>query len=67
MGYTNNYKKNNENLILRNRSCLKLIKQNLPISSGTTQHFVDSDNMEWMASDPHVESIFTTGFDHVSV
>merc|ERR1711921_22224 len=38
-----------------------------PISSGTTQHFVDSDNMEWMASNPHVESIFTTGFDHVFV
>src|SRR5271170_4449367 len=37
------------------------------ISSGTGQHFVNSDDVVWMASHSHVESILTTNLRKVFV
>lgn len=39
----------------------------LPVGSSTWQHFVDSQDMERMNSDAHVELILATVFDHVLV
>lgn len=40
---------------------------NLPISSGTRQHLVDSDDMEWMNSHTDVELILAAVFHQVLV
>lgn len=37
----------------------------LPISSSTTQHFVDADDMEGVNSHSNVEGILTTILDQV--
>ena len=36
-----------------------------PISSGTTQHFVDAENMEGMDTDANVELILSSVLHHV--
>lgn len=38
-----------------------------PIGTGTRQHFVDSDNVEGVDSDSHVEGLFTGSLDDVLV
>ena len=50
---------------LKNQSLSEVREILLPISSGTTQHFVDSDNMEGVNSHSDVEGILTTVLDQV--
>jgi hypothetical protein len=37
------------------------------ISTGARKHFVNTDNVEWMSTDSHVETVFADPFDHVFV
>lgn len=43
------------------------ILENLPISSSTGQHLVDTDNVEGVDTDPHVERILARGLGDVLV
>lgn len=38
-----------------------------PIGTGTRQHLVDSDDVEGVGSDPHVEGVLSGGLDNVLV
>ncbi len=38
-----------------------------PISSSAGQHFVDTDDVEWMQTHTDVETILTAGLHHVLV
>ena len=52
--------------LINSQSFRKRVKQ-LPISSGTAQHFVDANHMEGMNSHPDVESVFAAVLHQVLV
>ena len=55
----------NENVC--SMSCVDVFPWNSPISACTRQHLVDTEHVEWMYSNPHVELILSRVLHHVLV